>query len=89
MKTAQEDIKETVKNFIVEHFLKNEDAEHLTYDTPLISGGIIDSILTMRLVVFIENTYNFEFSSHEVDRDNLNSINIIANFIEKKLDGKS
>jgi acyl carrier protein len=87
MTTSIESIKERLKDFIIKRFLKNTESESLNFDTPLISGGLIDSILTMQLVVFIEETYNFEFSAHEVDRDNLDSINIIANFIQKKLNG--
>ncbi len=85
MAASIESIKENLKDFIIKRFLKSAESENLTYDTPLISGGLIDSILTMQLVVFIEETYNFEFSAHEVDRDNLDSINIIANFIQKKI----
>ena len=87
MAPTPESIKSTLKTFIVEKFLKNNDADSLTYDTPLISGGIIDSILTMQLVVFIENNYAFDFSAHEVDKDNLDTINIIAGFIQKKING--
>jgi len=87
MTKSIEGIKVNLKDFIVKRFLKSAESETLNYDTPLISEGLIDSILTMQLVVFIEETYNFEFSAHEVDRDNLDSINIIANFIQKKLNG--
>ena len=85
METNTENIKETLKEYIVKRFLKSSDSTNLSYDTPLISGGLIDSILTMQLVVFIEETYKFEFSALEVDRDNLDSINIITNFIQKKI----
>ena len=78
-------IKETVKVFVKERFLKNSNDKELTYSTPLISGGLIDSILTMQLVVFLEQTYKFEFQAHEVDKDNLDSIEIIAAFVSKKL----
>ncbi|MGZ4034524.1 MAG: acyl carrier protein [Bacteroidia bacterium] len=78
-------IKETVKKFVKERFLKNSDEKELTYSTPLISGGLIDSILVMQLVVFLEQTYHFEFQAHEVDRDNLDTIDIIADFVVKKV----
>lgn len=80
-------VKEKVKAFVVERFLKNAENKELTYSTPLISGGLIDSILTMQLVVFLEQTFNFEFQAHEVDRDNLDTIDIIAAFVVKKLNG--
>jgi acyl carrier protein len=85
MKVEIDQVRETVKTFIKERFLKNTDDRELTYSTPLISGGLIDSILTMQLVVFLEECYKFEFQAHEVDKDNLDTINIIADFVVKKL----
>lgn len=80
-------VKETVKAYIVERFLKNADDKQLTNSTPLISGGLIDSILTMQLVVFLEEQFKIEFQAHEVDVDNLDSIDIITAFVLKKLNG--
>ncbi len=88
MNVTKETIRETLKHFIVTNFLANKEQETLTYDTPLISGGLIDSILTMQVVVFIEKTYQFDFAAHEVDRDNLNTINLMTDFIDKKINGK-
>lgn len=79
------EIKETVKAFVNKRFFKNAEGKELNYSTPLITGGIIDSILTMQLVVFLEQTYKFEFQAHEVDKDNLDTIDIIAAFVVKKL----
>lgn len=81
------EIKETVKTFVKMRFLKNAEDKELTYSTTLISGGLIDSILTMQLVVFLEQTYHFEFQAHEVDKDNLDTIDIISAFVAKKLNG--
>ena len=81
------EVKEKTKAFVVERFLKNAENKELAYSTPLISGGLIDSILTMQLVVFLEQTFNFEFQAHEVDKDNLDTIDIIAAFVVKKLNG--
>ena len=80
-------VKEIVKAFVKERFLKNANDKELTYSTPLISGGLIDSILTMQLVVFLEEQFKFEFQAHEVDVDNLDSIDSIAAFVLKKVNG--
>lgn len=82
-----QEIKNSIRAFIVERFLKNSKAEELTDSTPLISGGIMDSISTMQMVAFLEKQYNFEFQAHEVDRDNLDSITVIANFVASKTGG--
>lgn len=53
----------------------------------LISSGIVDSITTLQLVEFIETEFNIEFDAHEVDRDNLDTLILIENFVERKRQG--
>ncbi len=86
MKQDTQEIKNDIKAFISERFLNNAAAD-LNDNTPLISGGLIDSISTMQLITFLEKKYHFEFQAHEVDRDNLDSIEIIANFVLSKISG--
>jgi acyl carrier protein len=76
-------IAETVKSFILEEFLPGESPSSLDETTPLISGGIIDSIGTIKLVTFLEETYNIEFKAHEF-KDNLDNIARIVSIVEKK-----
>ena len=45
-----DDIESAVKTFILTEFLPGEDPAELTMDTPLITGGILDSIATLKLV---------------------------------------
>ena len=80
------DIKIKIKEYIIGRYLKNASAD-LTDTTPLISGGIIDSISTMQLIAFLEKEFHFEFQAYEVDRDNLDSIEIIAKFVLSKISG--
>ena len=86
MKHDTEQIKNDIRTFIAERFLNNS-ANDLQDNTPLISGGLIDSISTMQLIAFLEKKFHFEFQAHEVDRDNLDSIEIIANFVVSKISG--
>lgn len=87
MDTTVNEIKSKVRAFVAEKFLKNSTVNDLHDNTPLISGGIIDSISTMLLISFLEKEFKFEFMAHEVDRDNLDSIDIIANFVLTKISG--
>jgi acyl carrier protein len=47
-------IKEDVKEFILREFLPGESPQELTDSTPLITGGILDSLATIKLVSFLE-----------------------------------
>jgi len=79
-----EAVKHNIKDFIMAQFLPGEDPSELTDDTPLISGGILDSIATLQLVMFIEERWHVSFEPHEVDKENLDSLNLMARLLESK-----
>jgi acyl carrier protein len=77
-------VKQTVKGFILNEFLPGENPEELTDSTPLITGGVLDSIATLKLVLFIEERYAITFEAHEVDPEHLDTIADIARLIVDK-----
>ncbi len=79
------EIKSKVKAYLFSEFLEEEDYSDLSDKTPLISTGILDSISTLKMVSYLEETYQIEFEAHEVDQDNLDSLDNIANFVLFKL----
>ena len=79
-----ESAKQTIKNFIMEQFLPGEDPNELADETPLISGGILDSIATLQLVIFLEETYGVSFEPHEVDKDNLDTLTLMVRLLAGK-----
>jgi acyl carrier protein len=78
------DIKSKAKEFIMEQFLPGESPENLTDSTELITGGILDSLATLKLVAFLEESYGITVAPSDLVADNLNSITRIANFVESK-----
>lgn len=78
------EIKSAVKNYILKEFLPGEDPDELTDDTPLISGGVLDSIATVKLVMFLEETYGIRLAAHEADREHLDTLDLIAELVESK-----
>ncbi|MGH7342935.1 MAG: acyl carrier protein [Candidatus Rokuibacteriota bacterium] len=77
-------VKQTVKGFILSEFLPGEDPDELTDATPLITGGVLDSIATLKLVLFIEERYAITLEAHEVDPEHLDTIAGIAKLILAK-----
>lgn len=78
-------IKADIKNFIMNEFLPGENPDELTDGTPLITGGILDSIATLKLVMYVEEKYHVSFAPHEVDKENLDTLDLIAAFLHGKL----
>ena len=78
------DIEHTVKQFVLNEFLPGEDPSELTSATPLITGGILDSLATMKLVMFLEDRYGVKFEAHEVDPEHLDTLADIAKVVAAK-----
>jgi acyl carrier protein len=76
---------EKIKSYILKEFLPGEDPQALTESTPLITGGVLDSLATLKLVAFLEERYNIQLQAHEVDVEHLNTISDIANLVRSKL----
>ena len=79
-----EDIKQAVKSFILTEFLPGEDADDLKDDTPLITGGVLDSIATLKLVLFLEERYGVTLEAHEVDAEHLDTTADIVKLVSSK-----
>jgi acyl carrier protein len=76
----------TVKEYILSEFLPGEDPETLSDDTPLITGGILDSIQITKLVIFLEETYRLEFQIHEITADCIDTLQSIARIVQMKIE---
>ena len=83
--TSQQEITATVKTYILEEFLPGEDPDELDDTTPLITGGILDSISTMKLVASLEERFGIEFQAHEMSIDYLDTLSKIARIVTSKL----
>lgn len=85
MPISNENIKSVVHSFILTEFLPGEDPSFLSDSTPLITGGILDSISTIRLVSHLEGTFGIELQQDEVSVRNLDTVADIVALLEKKL----
>ncbi len=78
-------IVQTVRDYISREFLRDEPDIVLQDDTPLITGGVLDSISTIKLVSFLEEQFKVEFAAHEVSADYLDSLSTIGDSVAAKL----
>lgn len=84
MNPAPGDIHDTVRQYILSEFLPGESPDKLEGSTPLITSGILDSIGTVKLVSFLEETYSVELEAHEISVDLLNTIDDIVGLVREK-----
>ena len=81
-----EEIQTVVRDYILREFLPGEDPAELTEETPLITGGILDSISTLKLVVFLEEHFAVTVEAYEAGVEHLDSIGQISRLIAEKKD---
>jgi acyl carrier protein len=79
-----EEIGHKVKEFILREFLPGEDPEALTDSTPLIAGGILDSLATLKLVAFLEEKFKVTVAPHETDEEHIGTISDIVKLVQSK-----
>ena len=72
-----------VRDFVVEHFLFG-DGGSLKDDTSFMDSDIIDSTGILELVTFVERTYGIKVEDQEMVPENLDNVNNVAAFLERK-----
>lgn len=73
-----------IREFIVENFLFGDDSS-LQENTSFLESGIIDSTGILELVAFLEQNMSIQVQDDELIPDNLDSLNNISQFLNKKL----
>lgn len=78
------EVKATIKEYILNEFLPGESPDSLDDETPLITGGILDSIATVKLISFIEERFGAQIEPHEMNADYLNFLPDIAELVKRR-----
>ena len=71
------DIKDAILEYVKDEYLEEDDDQEVTYDTPLITGGIVDSFSMVSLKVFLETKYNIQISDAKATPEAFDSVNNI------------
>lgn len=77
-------IEQELRRFVIDNFLYGQDGR-LSNDASFLEEGIIDSTGVLELVSFLEEKYGIEVQDREMVPENLDSINRLAGFLERKL----
>lgn len=77
-----EEMKDIVLEYVIEEYLEDED-EEIDYDTPLISGGIVDSFSMVSLKRFLENKYKISIPDEKATPEAFDSVNKICTLVKE------
>jgi acyl carrier protein len=81
-------VRETLRQFILNSYLPGESAANLRDDTALRTSGVLDSLATLGLVSFVEKQFGIELDAHETGIETFDTIEAIATLVERKRAGQ-
>jgi acyl carrier protein len=77
-----EDIKDLILQYVIKEYVDDED-EKITYDTPLISSGYVDSFSMVSLLVFLENKFKIKIPPSKATPEAFDSVNKIVALVNE------
>ena len=83
-RNAREDTRGRFKEYIVGNFMSLGGEKSLGDDASLLEEGIMDSTGVLDLVMFIEETFGIAVKDEELIPENLDSVDKLVAFVERK-----
>jgi len=73
-----------LRKYIEENFLPSSGLKAINESDSFMEKGILDSTGILELIAFIENEFGIEVEDEEIIPDNLDSLEKLAIFLDKK-----
>lgn len=80
-------LKEKLRLYILENFLFTDDQSELNDDDSFLEKEIIDSTGILEVIEFLEEEAGIKVEDEELIPDNLDSVDKIVSFVDRKLNG--
>lgn len=79
-----QDVRDTIRRFILAAHLPGESPDTLRDDTPLQTSGILDSLATVGLVAFIEKEFGVVLDVYDTSVEHFDSVQDITAVVMRK-----
>jgi acyl carrier protein len=86
MTTPTEGLKRDIRAFVVHNFLFGDDPGFAD-SSSFLEEAIIDSMGVLELVAYLDRQHGIQVADEELKPSNLDSIDAIAAFVERKRNG--
>lgn len=83
MKT--ETLKTQVRQYVMDNFLMGSAPPALGDDESFMGSHVVDSVGVLELIAFLEQTFGIKVEDDEMVPDNLDSLNGVGRYLERKL----
>ena len=75
-----------IRSFVTENYIFGQELTFADSDS-FLESGIIDSTGVLQLVSYLEETYGITVEDNELTPENLDSVNSVAAYLGRKLNG--
>lgn len=76
---------EKIRNYILDSFMFTDDQNALSNNDSFMEKGIIDSTGVLELINFLEDEYKIKVEDDELVPENLDSVENILSYLDKKI----
>ena len=77
------ELQKTIADYVTKEYLEADDDRTIDAETPLISGGIVDSFSMVSLKRFLERRYAIQIPDAEATPDAFDTVAGIAELVER------
>ena len=75
------ELKNDILDYVKKEYLEEDDDREITFDTPLISGGIVDSFSMVSLKRFLETKYAIQIPDAKATPEAFDSVDNIIRLL--------
>ena len=76
-------LKDKIREYVTNEYVEEGSGVEIGDETPLISGGIVDSFSMVSLKLFLENEYKIKIPDADASAEAFDSVNRIALVVRK------
>jgi acyl carrier protein len=78
-----DELRTAIRDYVVKEYLEEGDFRTIEAETPLISGGIVDSFSMVSLKRFLEKRYQIRIPDEQATPDAFDTVSRIAELVER------
>ncbi|NIT37091.1 MAG: hypothetical protein GTN49_11440 [candidate division Zixibacteria bacterium] len=81
-----DELKDKIREYVVDEYVEEGEDIEVKDDTPLISGGLVDSFSMVSLKLFLETEYSIKIPDERATAEAFDTVNAIAALVREYAD---
>jgi acyl carrier protein len=78
-----DEVKDVIRAYVIKEYVEEGDDMEVKNDTPLITGGIVDSFSMVSLLRFLEKKYTIKIPDADATPDAFDTVDKIAALVRR------